>query len=193
MADPARPRDLLAAFRALPPHVTGQIIEGELHATPRPAGDHGVFSSSLGSDLGTPFMRGRGGPGGWWIIDEPELHLGSNILVPDLAGWRKSRLPVYPAGPHVDLAPDWVCEILSPSTAALDRVKKLPLYAREGVAHAWVVDPRARTLEAFTLDGNRWVLSSVHAEDDVVRCPPFEEVELELGTMWLPDTEQAAT
>ena len=107
---------------SLPDDVLGQIVEGELHATPRPAIDHQRASSVLGIRLGDPFDLGGGGPGGWWIVDEPELHLDWNVLVPDLAGWRRERLPELPREAFFTLAPDWVCEVLSPSTARLDRV-----------------------------------------------------------------------
>ena len=108
----------------LPEHLLGQIVDGHLYATPRPAADHQIASSVLGSELGPAFHLGRGGPGGWWIIDEPELHLGRQILVPDLAGWRRERMPVMQREPFFTLAPDWICEVLSPSTARLDRMKK---------------------------------------------------------------------
>ncbi len=169
----------------LPEHVTGQIIDGELYTSPRPAGDHTVVASSLGMDLGNPFMRGRGGPGGWWIVDEPELHLRRDILVPDLAGWRRERLPQYPSGPFVTLAPDWVCEVLSPSTARLDRDQKRAVYAREGVQHLWLVDPQGCTIEIFGLRDGAWVHLGTHGGDDHARMPPFEAVELALGALWL--------
>jgi len=170
---------------ALPDDVVGQIIEGELHATPRPAIDHQRASSILGADLANPFDRGRGGPGGWWIIDEPELHLGRNVLVPDLAGWRRERLPALPREPFFTLAPDWVCEILSPSTARLDRLKKLAAYAREGVAHTWLVDPSLETLEVFRRHGEAWLLVLTAGGDDVARAEPFDAIELTLTGLWI--------
>lgn len=140
---PATYEDILA----LPPHVNGQIVDGELFATPRPANPHAAASSTLGMDIGGAYQRGRGGPGGWWIVFEPEIHLGRNVLVPDLAGWRRSRLPAIPPTAFFTLAPDWACEVLSPSTASFDRVKKMRVFAAEGVGHAWLVDPGVRTLE----------------------------------------------
>lgn len=131
-----------------------------------------------------PFHEGRGGPGDWWILDEPELHLGADVLVPDLAGWRKTRMPHRPDTAYFPLAPDWVCEILSPSTAVVDRVKKLAIYAREGVAHAWLIDPALQTLEVFRLEGGRWVLLGTHAGNEVVRAEPFAEIDLELDRLW---------
>ena len=124
-----------------------EIVDGELHASPRPAPRHARAGSLLGAAITGPYDRGLGGPGGWWILDEPELHVGRNVLVPDLAGWRRTRMPRLPDTAFFPLAPDWVCEVLSPSTASLDRAKKLAIYAREGVAHAWIVDPLAGTLE----------------------------------------------
>jgi Uma2 family endonuclease len=172
---------------ALPANMVGQIIAGELIALPRPANDHAATSSALGGELYGPFQRGRGGPGGWWIVDEPELHFGKDVLVPDLAGWRHSRLPVVPREPYFTLAPDWICEVLSPSTAGLDRVRKKHIYAREGVEFVWLVDPVGRTLEAFQLRDKHWVEQGSWSGDDRVRAPPFDAIELELGALWLPD------
>lgn len=170
---------------ALPDDVLGQLVEGELHATPRPAIDHQRTSSTLGFDLGVPFDRGRGGPGGWWIVDEPELHLGRNVLVPDLAGWRRARLPALPREAFFTLAPDWVCEVLSPATARIDRQRKLAIYAREGVEHAWLVDPALETLEIFRRQGEAWLLVLTAGGDEVVRAEPFDAVELTLTGLWI--------
>ena len=189
---PARKQATYADLVALPEGVTGQIIAGELIAAPRPAGDHAITASSLGVDLGSPFMRGKGGPGGWWIVVEPELHLGADVLVPDLAGWRREQLPEYPAGPGVTLRPDWICEVLSPSTAAIDRVRKLPIYAREGVPHAWIIDPVAHTLEVFALTGRQWVVVATHEGDGPVRAVPFDAVELTLRDLWRTPTTPTA-
>jgi len=120
-----------ADLQALPEHVVGELISGELHISPRPAAPHTVAASRLGGGLSGPFDEGRGGPGGWIILDEPELHFGEDVLVPDLAGWRRERMPRPPRAAAFTLAPDWVCEVLSPSTAALDRGIKLPVYGRE--------------------------------------------------------------
>ena len=170
---------------ALPDDVLGQLVEGELHATPRPAIEHQRTSSTLGFDLGVPFDRGRGGPGGWWIVDEPELHLGRNVLVPDLAGWRRERLPALPREAFFTLAPDWVCEVLSPSTARIDRLKKLAIYARAGVEHAWLVDPALETLEVFRRQGEAWLLVLTAGGDEVVRAEPFDAIELTLTGLWI--------
>lgn len=173
-----------ADLEALPPHVVGEIIAGELHISPRPAAPHAWASSRLGGELMSPFDRGRGGPGGWIILDEPELHLGEDVLVPDLAGWSKERMPQPPRTAAFTLAPDWVCEVLSPSTTAWDRASKLPVYAREGVRHVWLVDPELRTLEVFRLDGAHYTLLVTHAGKSRVRAEPFEAFELELAYLW---------
>jgi Uma2 family endonuclease len=185
---PATYDDLLR----LPSHVVGEILAGELVVSPRPASPHAHAASVLGMDLGSPFQRGRGGPGGWWLLDEPELHFGSHVLVPDLAGWRRERMPVVPEVPFFTLAPDWVCEILSPSTAALDRVRKMPLYAEAGVAYVWLVDPRERMLEVYRREGERWLRIAAHAGDERVRAEPFEAVELELAALWEVGAETQA-
>jgi Uma2 family endonuclease len=176
----------------LPDNVVAEIVDGELHASPRPAFRHARTESSLAALLARPYDHGVGGPGGWWILVEPELHLARDVLVPDLAGWRRSRLPREPDTAHVVLAPDWVCEVLSPSTVQIDRARKLGIYAREGVAHAWLVDPLARTLEVLRLEGGRWVLLATHAGDEVVRAGPFTEIDLELRLLWPEPAETGA-
>ena len=178
---PATYEDLLA----LPDREVAEIVDGELHAAPRPAPPHIVASAALNDALGPPYRRGLGGPGGWWILNEPELRLRSDTLVPDLAGWRRSRMPSVPATAYFSLAPDWVCEILSPSTASFDRVKKLAVYAREQVAHAWLVDPLVGTLEVLRLENGYWVIVATHAGDAVVRVEPFADVEINLGALWV--------
>jgi Uma2 family endonuclease len=175
----------------LPPEQVAEIVDGELHASPRPAPPHAVAESSLMELLGPPFRRGHGGPGGWQILIEPEVHLGRDVLAPDLAGWRLDRMPRVPATAFFPVSPDWVCEVVSLSTASLDRVKKLAVYAREEVRHAWLIDPMARTLEVLRLDAGRWTILSTHAGTEVVRAEPFDAVEFELGLLWADTQEQA--
>ena len=177
---PATYEDLVA----LPDALVAEIVGGELHASPRPAPRHALAGSAVGGRLVQPYQDGAGGPGGWWILDEPELHLGPDVLVPDLGGWRRSRLPQLPETAYFPLAPDWICEVLSPSTAQLDRVKKLAIYARERVAHAWLIDPLARTLEVLRLEEGRWVILGTHAGSEVVRAEPFAETDLSLDALW---------
>ena len=177
---PASYEDLIKVSEIM----VAEIVDGELHASPRPALRHATAGSLIGGVLVPAFHQGHGGPGGWWVLDEPELHFGPNVLVPDLAGWRRTRMPRLPDTAYCALAPDWVCEILSPSTASLDRVKKLTIYAREQVAHAWLIDPLARTLEVLRLEAGRWTILATHSGADVVRAEPFTEIELELGALW---------
>jgi Uma2 family endonuclease len=168
-----------------PENKVAEILDGELFLSPRPASPHAVASSRLGFDLGGPFDRGRGGPGGWWILYEPELHLGEDVLVPDVAGWRRERMASIPPVPYFTLPPDWVCEVLSPSTERIDRAKKLRIYAGAGVAHAWLVDPLQRTLEVLRLHEGAWTIVSVFEGSERVRAEPFDAVELDLGGLWL--------
>jgi Uma2 family endonuclease len=184
MASPIRKRATHDDLRNVPDRLVAEIVAGDLHTSPRPSGRHSVASSGLGGQIWSPFDRGRGGPGGWWILDEPELHLGDDVLVPDLAGWRRERMPAIPETPHFTLAPDWVCEVLSPSTERFDRVGKLPVYAREGVQHVWLVNPMARTLEVLRLEGGRWIVAVTHGGDDPVRAEPFAAIELDLAALW---------
>ena len=176
-----------ADLEALPPNKVGELIDGVLYASPRPAFPHGRAAFQLGFELGGPFDRGRGGPGGWFLYFEPELHLGEDVLVPDLAGWRRERMSEPPSTAATTLAPDWVCEVLSPSTKALDRNAKLPVYAREGVRHVWLVDPLARTLEVRRLEGGDYLLLGTSTGLAHVRAEPFEALELALAVLWGED------
>jgi len=187
---PVRRRATYDDLRNLPEHAIGEIIDGELYSSPRPASPHARAASVIGVDLGASFDRpasGAAGPGGWWILDEPELHLGEDVLVPDLAGWRRDRMPVIPSVPAFELAPDWVCEVVSPSTGWIDRGKKMRVYAREHVKHLWMVDPILRTLEVYRLENDRWVVASTHARTDCVHAEPFAEIELDLSRWWLTE------
>lgn len=168
----------------LPDNVVGEILDGELFVSPRPSPKHSAASTGIAGQVHGPFQSGQGGPGGWWILIEPELHLGKDILVPDLAGWKKSRLPSLPDGAYFELSPDWVCEVLSPSNARLDRVKKVPAYAAHGISHLWLVDPIARTVDVFKLENRRWSLIQTFADKDKMRAEPFEAVEIGLSTVW---------
>jgi Uma2 family endonuclease len=179
-----------AAFQAVPPEMVAEILDGELHVSPRPARPHTNAASRLGILIGGPFMFGRGGPGGWVILDEPELHLGPrpDKVVPDLAGWRRERLPRAVGGDeapaHYDLAPDWVCEVLSERTRSRDKGQKMRIYAREGVRHVWHVDPLARTLDIFRLMEGQWLLVHAFSGEDTVRAEPFDAIDLELALVW---------
>jgi Uma2 family endonuclease len=181
---PAKKRATYADLEALPEHVVGEIVDGELHVSPRPAPKHATAESRLQGELSGPFDRGRGGPGGWRILIEPELHLGADVLVPDLAGWRRERLPSVPEEAFFSLRPDWICEVLSPSTARFDRRDKLPVYVRAGVPFAWLIDPLARTLEVLKLESERWTLVRTYGNDDRPRAEPFDAIELDLPALW---------
>jgi Uma2 family endonuclease len=182
---PARPatyQDIIDA----PPHMVAEIANGRLHLHPRPAARHARASFSMAGQLHGPFQGGPGAPGGWHFAIEPELHLGTDVLVPDLAGWRRERMPGYPDTAFIDLAPDWICEILSPSTRRFDLTEKRDLYRANAVAHLWLVDPDARTLEAFTLRAGAWTLTAAFQDGDDVRAAPFEALAFPLGALW-PD------
>jgi Uma2 family endonuclease len=173
--------DVLSA----PENKVAEILDGELFLSPRPAPRYAVAHTHLLCAIGRPFDSGIGGPGGWWILSEPELHFGEQVLVPDLTGWRHERLPTMPDEAFISLAPDWVCEVLSPSTERFDRSRKLRIYAEAGVAHAWLVKPTDRTLEVLRLHEGAWMIVGVWEDAAVVRAEPFEAVELELGRLWV--------
>lgn len=184
MASPARRRATYDDLLRVPSDKVAEIVDGELHVSPRPASRHALASSGLGSGVWPPFHQGRGGPGGWWILFEPELHLGDDALVPDLAGWRRERMPTFPDTAAFTLAPDWVCEVVSPTSERLDRARKMPAYAREGVRNLWLVNPLTQTLEVFRLAEAGWLLLATHEGATKVRAEPFEAVELDLGPLW---------
>ena len=167
-----------------PAHLVAEVVAGTLYTHPRPAPPHTFATSVLGGELNPPFHRGCGGPGGWWILDEPELHLGEDILVPDLAGWRRNRMPELPDTPYFPLAPDWACEVLSASTRRMDLQGKRPIYAREGVGYLWLVDPTDRTLDAFELHEGKWLLMASAKDDEPVSIRPFDAITFSLGDLW---------
>jgi len=168
----------------LPKNMVGQILDGELIASPRPAPRHSNASSGIGSAIRPPFQDGQGGPGGWWILDEPEVHLESNVFVPDIAGWKKEKLPKLPDTAYFEITPDWVCEVVSPSSGRHDRVTKMNLYAQFKIPFYWLVDPQGKTLEIFSLEQGRWILSSSFGKSDMVSAPPFSDIEFDLSYLW---------
>ena len=172
----------------LPGNIVGEILNGVLKTHPRPAPRHALASSSLGSEIFSPYGHGRGGIGGWWILDEPELHLDCDIMVPDLAGWRRERMPKLPETAWFECVPDWICEVISPSTGRTDRAVKMPLYAHYGVQYIWLVDPDQQTLEAYQLQskksGNNWMLLETLQEAQSVSLPPFTETSFDLSVLW---------
>ncbi len=179
---PATYEDLLA----VPDHLV------EVYTSPRPAVPYAIATGGLSTNVIAAFDWGRGGPGGWWILVEPELHLAQDVLVPDIAGWRRARVPDLPRGAFLEIAPDWVCETVSPSTERIDRGKKQAIYAREGVAHLWMLNPIAETLEAYRLEHGRWSLLVTHAGDVNASIEPFDAVELELWRLWGKSMPSAA-
>lgn len=170
---------------AVPDTFVAELLGGELYASPRPASPHSRAVGSLFRAVGGPFEDGENGPGGWWLIIEPELHFGADVVVPDIAGWRRSRMPTIPNVAYFTLPPDWLCEVLSASTQAIDRRKKLPIYAAAGVQNVWLVDPLQQTLEVLRLESQRWSLVATHQADAKVRAEPFDAMELALRALWL--------
>lgn len=180
---------LYEQLKALPEGLTGEILDGQIYTQPRPSLEHGYTETSLAEELVGPFQKGRGGgPGGWLIVIEPELHFirDTEVDVPDLAGWRRARLPALPKGHRATVIPDWVCEILSPSTESKDRKIKMPIYAKYGVPHAWLIDPIARSLEAYALEAGTWREIGRFADGAQVRAAPFDAVTIDLGGLWAP-------
>lgn len=182
---PATYEDLLA----VPDHLIAEILDGDLLVSPRPSPRHALATTGLGGALFDRFARPAGDepPGGWWILYEPELHLAEDIVVPDIAGWRRKRLTTLPDTPFLELAPDWVCEVLSPTTEAIDRGRKMEIYAREAVGYLWLLNPVQRTLETYRLADARWTLLATHVGDTSIRAEPFETVGLDMSRWWLPE------
>jgi Uma2 family endonuclease len=185
VSGPAKKRASYEDLYTIPENMIGEIIDGELIVTPRPSGEHSNAAFALSAEIGPAYRFGRGGPGGWIILYEPEIKFGDNILVPDFAGWRKERFPGWPQENWFTMVPDWICEILSPSTARNDRINKMSIYARHEVQYLWLLDPRDRTLEIFRLKSGEWVKLAGFAENDKVKAEPFDEVQLELGNFWI--------
>lgn len=177
---------------AVPGTLVAEILDGELYTSPRPAIPHAVAATRLGVQLGGAFDVGRGKSATWFLLDEPELHFGADVVVPDLVGWRRTRLPEPPTGAYITVPPDWVCEVVSPSTERIDRGKKLAIYARVGVQHLWLLNPTSTTIEAYNLEGGRWLLAETFVGDCVVRARPFDEVALDLSGLWITPASQTA-
>jgi Uma2 family endonuclease len=195
MAAPARKPATYEDVLRAPPHMIAEVMDGELRLQPRPAKPHAAAASALSEELGPPFKRGRGGPGGWILLYEPELHLQADIIVPDMAGWRRERMPALVADePFFTLRPDWVAEVASPRTQKYDRTDKLRIYRREEVPWVWIVDPLARTLEVLRLGPDGWILRGSWRDEARVRAEPFDAIELDLAILWadvvIPETDQ---
>jgi Uma2 family endonuclease len=178
---PATYEDLLK----VPDHLVAEIVDGELFTSPRPASRHARAAGLLYAVLGAAFDHGGGGPGDWWLVFEPELHLGSDVLVPDIAGWRRERMPEFPDVAAFELAPDWIGEVVSPSTGRLDRIRKLPRYGTYHIPYAWIVDPIGHSVEVYVLHDSKWLLESTHENGDVIRAVPFEALALDLARLWI--------
>ena len=185
MAEAARYKTLYEALEALPEGLTGEILDGQLHTMPRPRPPHAVAASKLTARLIGPYADGVGGPGGWWIVVEPEIHFvrKAEVLVPDLAGWRRERMREVPSD-YFEVIPDWVCEVLSPSTRSKDREIKMPIYARYGVAHVWLIDPKARVLEAYERRNSEWAEIGRYGADDIVQPAPFPAAAFRPTDLW---------
>ena len=185
MTKPLKKDATYADLCAVPENFVAEILGGDLYVFPRPASPHAHAAGRLFVKISNPFQDGENGPGGWWFLNEPELHFGADVVVPDIAGWRRERLPAVPNVAYFTLPPDWLCEVLSPSTEALDRRKKVAIYATAGVGHVWLVNPLLHTLEVLRLEAQRWSLIAAYDEDAKVRAPPFEAMELPLAALWL--------
>jgi Uma2 family endonuclease len=169
----------------LPDNITGEIISGNLIASPRPGPKHANVSSSLNVKVGGPYHHGdSGGPGGWLILFEPEIHINDDIVVPDFAGWKRERLSSPPDEPYFSVVPDWVCEILSPGSVKIDRVVKQQLYLNWSVNHYWIIDPILKSVEVLERSGAHWVIKGIYSENNKMRAVPFDSIEIDLSSLW---------
>ncbi len=185
MPEPAEKKASYEDLYSIPENMTGEIIDGELIVTPKPSPRHSNASAWLTATLVPPYRKGTSGPGGWTILPEVEIMLGQHLLVPDISGWRNERFPGFPKENWISVSPDWVCKILSPGTARLDKVRKMPIYAEYEIPHLWLLDPIAKTLEVFELQSGKWAFQKAYAENDKVRAEPFHEIEFDLGDFWI--------
>jgi Uma2 family endonuclease len=182
----------LADLDALPPGIVGEIIEGVLYTMTKPRMRHQLLGLEIGSDLLGPFGKGRGGPGGWWIVTEPGIELPNTPeIAPDLAGWRRERMPEMPVDEPIRVVPDWVCEILSKNTRRYDHVIKMPYYARVGVAYAWIVDLESRVLLAQRLESGSWRTIGTYSDETEARIEPFDAVPLNVADWWPPPAPES--
>lgn len=194
MADPLRRPAGWAEILAAPEGMEAEVIAGELWTHPRPRPEHGRVQHLLGGAVGFPFDLGRGGPGGWWLINEPDISFGpQDIVNPDVAGWRRERVPEFHRERPIAIRPDWACELLSPSTARRDRHEKSNLYLHYDVSWYWLVDTDARLLQAFEAHEGRWVLLGTWGETDLARIPPFDAVDLIVGDLFPPPPADEAS
>lgn len=184
MAAPAKRTATYADIEALPEGVTGELIHGALHTQPKPSPRHMSVATALSGELASPFQKGRGGPGGWVFLMETEIKFGENILVPDIAGWRRERLTSLPHTNWMTVRPDWICEATSPATALRDRHYKRDIYGLAGVPHYWIIDPRARLLEVFQLENKKWTLFGTYSAGSDVAAPPFEAYSFPMDVLW---------
>ena len=184
MQEKVKRRATYADLKAVPPHLVAEILNGRLVTHPRPAPPHGTSSTSLTDELVGPFQKRKGGPGGWVFIGEPELHRGEDVAVPELAGWRRTRMTQMPTTAFIALAPDWICEVISPSTEDYDRGEKSEIYARAGIPHFWIIDPLIKKLEVHELRDGRWLLLQTVSQHQTVVAPPFDAVSFSLGMLW---------
>lgn len=184
MADVPRKPATYEDIEAVAPHLVAEIIDGVLRTHPRPSPRHAFSASSLVDELISPFQKGRGGPGGWVFAAEPELHMGNDVLVPDIAGWRRQRMSTVPAAAFFEIAPDWVCEVLSGSTEKRDRTIKMKAYATHGISYFWLIDPRQQMLEAYELVNDQWVWIGGWSSEEDVHAPPFEALKISLADLW---------
>jgi Uma2 family endonuclease len=174
----------------VPENMVAELIEGELYTWPRPRGTHGRAAANILTSINIRYGEGGGGIGGWWIIGEPEVHFREQIVVPDIGGWRVTRMPLPPSSHVFDIAPDWICEVLSPRTKRIDWSKKLALYGSNGVPRAWYVDVDERQLQVMQLVNGEWVIKHIHSGNDVVRAEPFPDAEIDLKWVWGIEPEE---
>lgn len=184
MSQPAYRRATYQDVLNAPDHQVAELIDGQLHLQPRPAPRHALSTTRIVGQVEGPFGRGTSGPGGWIILIEPELHLGDNVLVPDLAGWRRSTMPELPDVAYFTVRPDWVAEVLSPSTQRTDRTLKVPLYREHGVSHLWLVDPLAQAVEVFRLHAEGYLLVNSFVGDTPAHLEPFDAIEFDMAALW---------
>jgi Uma2 family endonuclease len=194
MTKPSPRVPTLADLDALPAGIVGEIIEGVLYTMTKPRAPHQRTTRTIGGRVGDPFDHGRGGPGGWWILTDPGIELPNTPeIAPDVAGWRRERMPTLPVNESIRVVPEWVCEILSPTTRRHDMLRKQPYYAKVGVPFLWLVDLDARVLTTYLLEGNAWRVSGTYSDETEARIEPFDAVPLNVADWWPPAAPTSQT
>ena len=185
-AERQRPTTTVDEWLREPAEKRYELIDGDLIEKAAPDFSHGSAQAGLIAHLHPWFHQRDGGdrPGGWWIASEVDVVLDDNGFRPDIAGWRRERVPEMPKTRPVRVRPDWICEIVSESNATTDTIKKLRRYHQAGVPHYWLLDPATRTLAVYRHAAEGYQSVLVAEAGETARAEPFEAIELRIAALF---------